>query len=93
MVIFITLCSCLHAVFVLYRIKHIVTFSAAFVAIETKPGGDFSGKAQEAAPSSFPSRVRPKAPFWEERQSVSQTDIKFNMTLNEVLSTHLSAKS
>ena len=84
---------CLLTVIVLYKSKHIATFNAAFVAIETKPEGDFSGKAREAPPSSFPSKVRPKAPFWEEGQSVSQTDIKFNMTLNNVLSTRLSAQS
>ena len=72
---------CLLTVIVLYKSKHIATFNAAFVAIETKPEGDFSGKAREAPPSSFPSKVRPKAPFWEEGQSVSQTDIKFKMTL------------
>ena len=84
---------CLLTVIVLYKSKHIATFNAAFVAIETKPEGDFSGKVREAPPSSFPSIARPKAPFWEDRQSVSQNDIKFNMTLNKVLSTHLSAKS
>ena len=91
--IFATLCSCLYAVLVEYKRKHIATFNAGFVAIETKPEGDFSGKVREAPPSSFPSTAHPKAPFWEERQSVSQNDIKFNMTLNKVLSTHLSAQS